>query len=281
VTAGSATIVQAVNVERVSASGSSGDDTLVGLAADDFLAGTDGNDTIDGAAGNDTLYGGNGVDTMAGGDGDDTLSGGIGADILNGGAGTDTIAFTDQFGAVVLTLNGNINATATVGGLADDKFKGFENAVGGQGADQLTGDGVANLLSGVNGNDVLDGAGGNDTLRGGFGNDMITGGGGRDTFVFDTTPNTATNMDTITDFNAANETIQLTPFPFTALATGALAASAFHVGAAAHDADDRIIYNSATGALLYDADGTGGTAAVQFAQLSSGLALSEANFFVG
>ena len=63
-------------------------------------------------------------------------------------------------------------------------------------------------------------------------------------------------------------------------ATGTLAESAFYAGAAAHDASDRIIYNKATGALSYDADGKGGTAAVQFATLGSGLALTHADFMV-
>jgi Ca2+-binding RTX toxin-like protein len=57
---------------------------------------------------------------------------------------------------------------------------------------------------------------------------------------------------------------------FTALgAQGSLASSAFKAGAAATEMDERIIFNAGTGALLYDPDGVGGTAAVQFATLTS------------
>ena len=52
------------------------------------------------------------------------------------------------------------------------------------------------------------------------------------------------------------------------------------IGAAAVDADDYLIYNSGTGALLFDADGNGGGAAVQFATLATGLALTVADFTV-
>ena len=67
---------------------------------------------------------------------------------------------------------------------------------------------------------------------------------------------------------------------FTGLANGTLAADAFRIGAAAADATDRIIYNSATGALLFDADGSGAGAAVQFATLDTGLAMTASEFFV-
>ena len=63
-------------------------------------------------------------------------------------------------------------------------------------------------------------------------------------------------------------------------ADGALGANAFHTGSAAHDADDRIIYDSATGQLFFDADGSGGGAAVQFATLSPGLGLTASDFQV-
>ncbi len=51
-------------------------------------------------------------------------------------------------------------------------------------------------------------------------------------------------------------------------------------GTGAHDATDRIVYNRSTGALLYDADGVGGTAAVRFATLAPKLVLTAADFLV-
>jgi len=67
---------------------------------------------------------------------------------------------------------------------------------------------------------------------------------------------------------------------FAVFATGGLAAERFVVGPAAQDASDNIIYNDVTGALSYDSDGNGAAAAIQFAQLSPGLALTNLDFLV-
>ncbi|WP_442577697.1 hypothetical protein ACSBOB_19230 [Mesorhizobium sp. ASY16-5R] len=50
---------------------------------------------------------------------------------------------------------------------------------------------------------------------------------------------------------------------------------------AAGDSNDRIIYETDTGELCYDADGNGGAAAaIHFATLSAGLSLTHADFVV-
>ncbi|WP_198411761.1 right-handed parallel beta-helix repeat-containing protein [Microvirga flavescens] len=138
----------------------------------------------------------------------------------------------------------------------------------------------ANVLTGTSGLDKILAYGGNDTLNGKGGNDILSGGTGRDTFVFDTKPNKTTNVDTITDFNPKYDTIHLQDSVFTGLKAGALAASEFRIGTKALDANDHIIYNNKTGALLYDADGNGSGAAVQFATVSNLAKLTAADFFV-
>jgi Ca2+-binding RTX toxin-like protein len=63
---------------------------------------------------------------------------------------------------------------------------------------------------------------------------------------------------------------------------GALDLSAFHKSTAgvAHDVNDRIIYDTDSGALFYDADGNGQSAAIQFARLSKNLNVSAADFII-
>jgi Ca2+-binding RTX toxin-like protein len=67
---------------------------------------------------------------------------------------------------------------------------------------------------------------------------------------------------------------------FSTLSAGALSSSAFVIGSSAKNSSEHIIYNSTTGALLYDPDGNGAAAATRFATLSSGLALASSDFKV-
>ncbi len=146
------------------------------------------------------------------------------------------------------------------------------------GGDAIFGLGGKDRLYGNAGNDLLDGGAGDDTLYGGAGADVLTGGSGRDVFVFNTAFDGT--VDRITDFSPADDTIKLENAIFKGLATGTLASSAFHIGAQAQDASDRIIYDAGTGALYFDTDGSGAATAQQFAQLAPGLALTRADFAI-
>jgi serralysin len=171
------------------------------------------------------------------------------------------------------TLNGTANAD-TIQGLG-----GNDRLYGQSGNDQLDGGTGRDYLYGGAGDDTLLGGSGNDRLYGGSGRDVLTGGANSDSFYFDTS--LAGAIDKILDFSTVDDTIVLENAVFTAFSrTGTMSSSAFHVGAAAHDSTDRIIYNSNTGALSYDPDGTGAAAAVQFAELSTKLPLTYQDFLI-
>ena len=107
-------------------------------------------------------------------------------------------------------------------------------------------------VTGGSGRDFLVGGAGNDTLTGGAGQDSLLGGGGADTFVFNSCD---TSPDSIVDFVAADDTIQLDAGVFQGLPAGVLAAESFALLSAAESADDRILYDADTGNLFFDADG--------------------------
>ena len=88
------------------------------------------------------------------------------------------------------------------------------------------------------------------------------------------------NADGIGDFQAGLDRIGIDNAVFSGLDGGALPAGAFTTGSAAKDADDRIIYDPTTGALWFDADGSGSGAAMQFAQVQQNLTLSGTDFVV-
>jgi Ca2+-binding RTX toxin-like protein len=238
----SATVSLTVNLGSNTITGTSGKDKLVGTNRDDIIRGLAGNDTLKGGNGNDTLYGGQGQDNLQGENNDDTLYGDEDNDTLVGGLGNDTL----------------------YGGSANDRLEG------GDGNDNLYGD---------DGKDNLLGGNGNDLLVGGEGKDTLTGGSGSDRFYL--TGNSIGEFDKITDFKRTIDTIVISKSEFgLSQAIGTLDTSLFRLGTKATTASDRFIYNKNTGNLFFDADGIGGTAQFQIAQLSNKVALNSGDITV-
>ncbi|MFM8660987.1 MAG: M10 family metallopeptidase C-terminal domain-containing protein, partial [Cyanobium sp.] len=264
----SLTLGSASTVENVI--GGARADTLTGNGLANTLNGGGGSDTLIGGGGDDTLIGVGGNDTLIGGAGDDSYGFdtdlALGSDTLDEtGGGVDTLNFSDTTTRSVAVNLGlaasqvvNASLSLTLGSAST-----VENVIGGALADTLTGNGLAN------------------NLNGGAGNDTLIGGAGADRFRFATTLNATTNLDVISDFSIAQlDRIELENDVFTALTTtGTLAASAFFIGAAATTATQRILYNSGTGNLLYDSDGTGAAGSIAFATLTTGLVGLNNTFF--
>jgi Ca2+-binding RTX toxin-like protein len=143
----------------------------------------------------------------------------------------------------------------------------------------IAGNDGSNLLYGKAGDDILLGNGGNDFLVGGLGDDTLTGGAGADRFF---RKYSTTGIDTITDFQVGEDLYFVSASGFGAdlVKGGAIASEQFTLGTAATDANTRFIYNSTSGALFFDADGVGAIAQVQVATFSTGLAMTNADFFV-
>lgn len=292
-------------------------ETLAGLDGADVLFGAAGHDTLGGGRGADYLNGGAGNDQLLGGDGDDELVGFRGADTLNGGAGDDSLhggAGNDLYvvrkGDAVVERAGEGSDTVqsasawTLGAYlehlqlaGDAPLRGTGNALanslggnaganvldGAGGDDTLLGGTGADALRGSTGLDWLRGGAGADTLAGGAGDDTLDGGGGEDLFVLDGTLRGG-GFDRIADFVPGADALQLSQARFGALEPGVLDAAAFAAGAglvAAPDAAARIVLDTASGRLYYDADGPGGDAAVAIAQFATGTVIAASDVLVG
>jgi uncharacterized delta-60 repeat protein len=239
-----------------------------GNALANSIAGNAAGNVIDGKAGIDTLDGGEASDIYVIGLATDHSAAEI-AD--SGSSGIDEVRFASTRASTLTLFAGDTGIEKFVIGTGT----GATAVTTGTAALNVNASAVLNALAivGNNGANTLTGTAFDDTLAGGLGNDTLSGGAGADRFVFNTLANTSRNRDTITDFQSGADTLQLSKSIYAALGSlGTLDASQFWSGTgvtAGHDADDRIIYNTATGALYYDADGAGGNAAVQIAILGT------------
>lgn len=260
-----------------------GNDTLSGGDGADLLFGFNGGDgtsqsnTVNRSSGftdNDSLLGGAGNDLLRGEFGNDVLDGGSGSDTMDGGTGSDIYRVDVSTDVTIESVAGSSGGTDTVISLVSRSLgSNFERlTLSGSAAINGTGNSLANLITGNGAANIVNGGAGNDTL---------SGGAGADDFRFSTALSASGNADRITDFSVVSDRISLDDAIFAAAGPlGALNAAAFRSGSAAADASDRIVYNPATGQMYYDSDGSGSAAAILFATVTSGLALTAADFVI-
>lgn len=181
--------------------------------------------------------------------------------------GNDTIDASNQTGACAINLNGGTwstigttyyNGAAQVNNSLSIAYEVtgvagvsnlIENAIGSAQADTLIGNTQANVLTGKGGADTL------------------TGGGGSDVFRFVTL---AEGGDMVTDFTSGSDRIEVVSPNFATLPTGTLAASRFVTGTAPTGTSAVFLYDSSTGQLRFDADGTGAGSATLIATMATG-----------
>lgn len=291
--------------------GGAGNDTLYGRGGADWLTGGTGLDTFVGGTGNDVFFvdSQNEVIIELANEGTDTVSAGFtyslaaknnvenliltGTAAINGTGNALGNYISGNAGANVLTgLGGNDRYEVGVGDRIVETSTGGVDTVSSSTisldlanfafVERITLLGSANLNAvGGTGSNILAGNAGANVLNGLASSDDLFGGAGRDSFRFTTALNASTNVDRITDFNVADDTIQLDDAVFTRFTAGTAVSTAyFRIGTAAADANDYLIYNRATGALIYDNNGNAAGGATQFATLSTGLALTIADFAI-
>jgi len=252
---------------NIRVTGNSGDNLAIGNSGDNYFNLRAGNDTIQAGAGNDW------IDMSAFG------AQSYGFDRIEGGAGFDTVNFAISAGqqsGIFVDLTENSIHGGGVGGSGGAFVTSIERVVGAGFSDSIKGTAVAEALEGREGNDTLSGMGGNDTLSGGTGSDS---------FVFAAAPS-STNVDLVTDFVPGSDKAAFDNAVFTALGTDGnfVAGDArFAAGAgftSGRDASDRIVYNTTTGQLFYDADGSGAEAAQLVATLQGAPAIAATDITV-
>jgi len=212
-----------------------GDDT------DEVIEGTGANDEFEPEGGDDTINGYRGDDLFIGGWGNNVMTGGAGADIFEiMPTFTDKDVITDfdltkdllyiegyVFSDFTITNNATGNAvlaidpyyTITLQGVTasditaalftndDDGDAGDEDEQGDNPInDDRSGLSTDESLIGGNNDDVLVGGSGNDYFESRQGDDLLTGNAGNDNFLIWATLDDA---DVITDFDVANDTLQL------------------------------------------------------------------------
>lgn len=295
--------------------GGSAVDTLFGGSGNDIVVGQRGNDIANLGSGNDRFIWNNG-------DGSDVINGSTGFDVtqVNGANGSgdrfdlraaNGKAIFNRLNLGLFTLTNEMIEQFEINGQAGDDVltigslagSGVQRVLfsGGAGDDTLnaqgtstsvTADGGAgnDILLGGAGNDILIGGAGNDLLIGGAGNDILIGGAGNDLFGFDTGAafqSADVGVNRIRNFDSGDRIVlDKTVFDtLTSAVGGAILGSEFAVVnsvAQAEASNAWIVYNSGSGNLYYNANGSaaGFGDGAQFATIEGAPTLDATNFVV-
>jgi Ca2+-binding RTX toxin-like protein len=236
-----------------------GNDTVNGGEGDDYILGGLGNDVLVGSAGNDFLFGEDGNDTLSGGEGDDAMFGGAGNDTMTGADGNDW-------------MYGNDGNDVINGQFGDDIMDG------GAGADRLIGDVGNDELRGGTGGDNLSGGVDNDFLEGGAHADRLSGGLGDDVYYYASRTH---GFDTITDFTSSSDRFEFRGLGFgvdpgTNLDDGVTFIANADPTAVTNLAT--VLYETDTGRVWFDIDGTGAQAANLIATITGAPVVTNQDF---
>ncbi|MEG3936356.1 MULTISPECIES: cadherin-like domain-containing protein [unclassified Microcoleus] len=187
--------------------GTTAPQVIVGSATlDNDIEGSDDADVIILGKGNDKIIGGKGKDTIKAGDGDNDIDGGDDDEEIEVGKGKNKIK----------AGKGKDNVKA---GDGDDDIDGGDDD------DNIEAGGGDDTVVGGPGNDVLTGNEGNDTIEGGEGTNTLIGGGGNDRYIYRTSRQqiqTVAEADLITDFNVAEDLLELSTADFGNLSVSSL-----------------------------------------------------------
>ena len=201
-----------------------------------------------------------------GNSGDNILAGGLGVDTLEGGFGNDIYVLSDNSDVIIDT-----GGTDTIRSPLDvdlKKYAGIENI-------ELVG--IADTSATGNAfNNLIIGNAGDNTLEGLLGVDTLTGGNGSDQFVI-ASNGLGLRSDLITDFTSGFDLLVidiasfgLLPSQLDLLGSGTVDPAAFIAGAgvAPVTPNHHFMFDTASGMLRFDIDGSGSVAAVDLAQIT-------------
>lgn len=233
-------------------------------------------------------------DIVTGGTGNDTISAGLGFNLQSGGGGNDTFNIAAASTNMVNDLNtGDVLVVAANGSVTASGVSAFvaTSATVNDGSVEIQTfmNSVINLsqAEGSNGFTVI-GHTGNDTFTGSAKNDLLTGGTGNNTFVMTGVTAATNGSDTITDFTAGTDKIVISLMAVNTVANASLLEGALTIdnfitgpGAIADTGSSYFAYDTTTGTLSFDADGTGAGEAVALVILTGAPTLAASDIILG